>query len=70
MQLHHPHREMRTHGRVPLVLMAHRLHWKTQPYWEPRCGLRFPKKCRDFFTCVSWARESIQMNGFSCPGVD
>ncbi|CAI9552144.1 unnamed protein product [Staurois parvus] len=42
---------MWTCRRVPLILMAHRPHWKTKPYWEPRfpCGLRFPKKCRDFF---------------------
>ncbi|CAI9563740.1 unnamed protein product, partial [Staurois parvus] len=36
MQPHHPHREMRTRRRVPLVLMAHCPHWKTQPYWELR----------------------------------
>ncbi|CAI9560425.1 unnamed protein product [Staurois parvus] len=51
VQPHHPHRRMRIHGRVPLVLMARHPHWKTQLYWEPRfpCGLNFPKKCRDFF---------------------
>ncbi|CAI9534936.1 unnamed protein product, partial [Staurois parvus] len=45
---------MRTRGQVPLVLIARRQHWKTQPYWEPRfpCGLLF-QKCRDFFPCVS-----------------
>ncbi|CAI9612587.1 unnamed protein product [Staurois parvus] len=51
MQPHHPHRELWTRRPVPLVLMSRRPHWETHPYWEPRfpCGLRFPKKCRDFF---------------------
>ncbi|CAI9555099.1 unnamed protein product [Staurois parvus] len=51
VQPHHPHREMRTRRRVPLVLIACHQHWKTQLYWEPRfpCGLRFPKKCRTSF---------------------
>ncbi|CAI9604939.1 unnamed protein product [Staurois parvus] len=69
MQPHHLHREMWTSGRVPLILMARHPHWKTQPYWEPRfqCRMRFQKKCRDFFPCMSWAQESIKMNGLSCP---
>ncbi|CAI9575393.1 unnamed protein product [Staurois parvus] len=39
----HPHRGMQTCGQVPLLLMARRLHWKTQLYWEPQflCGLHF-----------------------------
>ncbi|CAI9562290.1 unnamed protein product, partial [Staurois parvus] len=47
--------------------MARRLHWKLQLYWEPRflCGLRFPKKCRDFFPACPGAQESIQMQGRS-----
>ncbi|CAI9587449.1 unnamed protein product [Staurois parvus] len=69
MQPHHPHRRMRTRGWVPLILMACRPHWKTQPYWEPRfpCWLRFQKKCRNFFPTCHGAWESIQMNGLSCP---
>ncbi|CAI9533746.1 unnamed protein product, partial [Staurois parvus] len=68
VQPHHPHRGMRTHGWVPLVLMARSPHWETQPYWEPRfpCGLHFQEKCRDFFPTCHRTRESIQMNGLSC----
>ncbi|CAI9556583.1 unnamed protein product, partial [Staurois parvus] len=66
----HARRGMRTRGRVPLVLMACRPHWKTQPYWEPRFlrGLHFQKQCRDFFLACHGAQESIQMNGLSSRG--
>ncbi|CAI9569981.1 unnamed protein product [Staurois parvus] len=51
VQPHHPHREMRTRGWVPLLLMARCPHWKMQLYWEPGFprGLRLPKEYRDFF---------------------
>ncbi|CAI9554088.1 unnamed protein product [Staurois parvus] len=51
---------MRTHGRVPLVLMARRPHWKRYSYWEPRfsCKLRFWKKCRDF--SYAWHRSPFK----------
>ncbi|CAI9576308.1 unnamed protein product, partial [Staurois parvus] len=69
VQPHPPHRGMWTRRWVPLILMARRPHWKTQPYWESRfpCGLRFQKKCRDFFPACHGARESIEMNRLSCP---
>ncbi|CAI9550983.1 unnamed protein product [Staurois parvus] len=51
MQPHHPHREMRTRGRVPLVLMAHRPHWKTQPYRTRNRG----SQVQGLLPCVSRA---------------
>ncbi|CAI9550984.1 unnamed protein product [Staurois parvus] len=69
MQPHHPHREMRTRGRVPLVLMAHRPHWKTQPYRTrnrgSRAGCVFQRSAGTSSLRVT-GRESIQMNGLSC----
>ncbi|CAI9537186.1 unnamed protein product [Staurois parvus] len=63
---------MRIRGQVPLILMARRPHWISQPHCEPRfpCGLQFPKKWRDFFSACPRARESIHMNGLSLPGAD
>ncbi|CAI9618503.1 unnamed protein product, partial [Staurois parvus] len=68
VQPHHPHREMRTRRRVPLILIARRPHWKMQPSWEPTypCRLCFQKKCRDFFpACHGPARLHIYEPGVS-----
>ncbi|CAI9552317.1 unnamed protein product, partial [Staurois parvus] len=56
VQPHHPHRELRTRGRVPLILMARRPHWKTQPYWETEVPVwaAFSKEVQGLLPCVSW----------------